>query len=327
MAKYKIFMTDCIFPDQQIEREMLAQIDADLVLASKADTPTFIKEGRDCDVVITVYATVDADFIGALETCRLIVKTGIGVNNIDVEAATRKGIMVANVPDYCISEVADHAMALLLAGVRKVCTLDQSVKQGDWDVNAVKPIPRLKGMTLGLLGFGNIAQQVARRAKAFDMEILAYDPYVPDSVFAGLGAARARDTDALFAASDILSLHAPLTPDTKHIVNAATIQRMKPSAYLVNTSRGALINETDLAAALRCGKLAGAALDVLNSEPLTADNELSGLGNVLFTPHAAFYSEGSSIELRTKSTADVVNTLNGGEPRSWLNKKAMQAHD
>ncbi len=325
MSKYKVFMTDCIFPDVDIERRILSAADAELVLASGMDTQTFIREGWDCDAVIAVYANVDATYIGTMEKCRLIIKMGIGIDNIDVDAATRKGIMVANVPDYCIGEVADHTVALFLSGVRKICALDNNVKEGRWDFNDVKPIPRLEGMVFGLFGFGNIAQCVAKRVIAFDMKVLAFDPYLPDDVFESLNVERVRAADMLFSQSDFLSLHAPLTPDTLHIIDAMSIGKMKATAYIVNTSRGPLIKEDDLVAALKSGRLAGAALDVFEKEPLRPDSELAKIPNVLLTPHAAFYSEGSGVELREKAARDVANTLAGSKPRNWLNRRAMQA--
>ncbi len=322
MAKYKVLMTDCIFPDQDIEREILSEIDAELVVATSTDVETLIREGKDCDAIITVYAEVGEEFINALEKCKLIIKTGIGVNNIDVNAATKKGIMVANVPDYCISEVADHAMALFLCGIRKVEIMDRGVKSGVWNFNSAKPIPRLAGKVFGLFGFGNIAQCVAQRAKAFDMEVVAYDPYIPEEIFRKAGVKRIGELDTLFRTSDFLSLHVPLNPETRHVVNLDSIGKMKRTAYIVNTSRGPLIKEDDLLVALKKGLLAGAALDVLENEPPEAGNELLSLPNILITPHAAFYSEGSSTELREKSTQDVVRTLTEGAPKNWLNKNA-----
>lgn len=324
MTRFKVFMTDSIFPDQEIERGELAKIGAELVLASDQNTKTFIAEGKDCDAILTVYAPVNAEFINKLEKCKVIVKAGIGVNNIDVEAASARGIMVANVPDYCLDEVADHAFALFLAGIRKIGLLNKMVKGGTWDFNVAKPIPRLQGKIFGLYGFGNIAQKVAVRALAFGMEVHAYDPYIPDELFNKLGVKRVNDLSALLAEVDFLSLHAPLTNETRHSINMDTIKLMKPTAFIVNTSRGPLIKEDDLAAALQKGLLSGAALDVMEKEPPSYPSPLFALENVLVTPHAAFYSEGAGIELREKSVREIVRTLTEGAPKSWLNKKAMQ---
>ena len=170
MARFKVMMTDCIFPDQDIERGELALIDADLVLAPDTEVATFIREGKDCDAILNVYAQCPAEVIRALEKCKVIVRTGIGVNTIDVDAATERGIMVANVPDYCLDEVADHAMALFLALARKIVPLSESVRNSAWTFADARPISRLQGRTFGLLGLGGIAQRVAKRAAGFGIE-------------------------------------------------------------------------------------------------------------------------------------------------------------
>lgn len=324
MAKFKVFMTDSIFQDQDLERGELAKIDAELVVASSRDTGTFIREGKDCDAVLTVYAPVDAEFIGKLEKCRVIVKTGIGVNNIDVAAASARGIMVANVPDYCIGEVADHTFALFLAGIRKINFLNARVREGVWDFNEAKPIPRLQGKIFGLYGFGNIARHVAVRAMAFGLQVHAFDPYMPEDVFKKIGVKRVAQFNQLIKEVDFLSLHVPLTEETRHIINIDTMQQMKSSVFIVNTSRGPLIKEDDLFMALQNGLVAGAALDVLNTEPPPYPYPLLELDNVVVTPHAAFYSEGSGVELREKSVREVVLALTEGIPRSWLNRSEIE---
>jgi len=324
LSNYKVLMTDTIFPDMEIERSELATIGAELVLASGSDPKTLAREGKDCDAMIVVYAPITAEVINSLTKCKIMVRTGIGFNNIDLEAASRKGIMVANVPDYCQDEVADHAMALFLSGVRKVAFLNARVKAGSWDVNEAKPIPRLRGKLFGLFGLGSIGQRVAERAKAFGMDVCSYDPYMPQEVFDKLGVKRFYDFDEFLASVDFLSIHAPLTEETKHIINLQNLRKMKRTAFIVNTSRGPLIDEKDLYIALKEGVIAGAGIDVLENEPPAHPFPLAELDNIILTPHAAFYSEESEPELRRKAAQEVVRTLKEGRPKHWVNKKMME---
>ncbi len=323
MSKYKVFMTDTIFPDTSIEEKELSSIDAELVVSSANDPRTFIEEGRDCDAMLIVYAPVGAEVISALEKCRVMVRTGIGVNNIDIEAASAKKIMVANVPDYCVDEVADHTFSLFLCGVRKISYLNQKVKSGVWNVNEAKPIPRLRGKKYGLLGCGAIGQQVATRAKAFGMEVHGYDPFLSDEKFAELGIIKVETLEEFFPRVDFFSLHVPLTETTHHMINRNTLQQMKSSAFFVNTSRGPLVNEEDLYEALSNKVIAGAALDVLNTEPPEMPFLLSELENVILTPHAAFVSEDAIPELRRKAAQEIARTLTEGKPKFWVNRKSF----
>lgn len=317
-------MTDTIFPDMEIERAELATIGAELFLASGTDPKTLAREGKDCDAMIVVYAPITAEVINDLAKCRVMVRTGIGFNNIDLEAASRKGIMVANVPDYCQDEVADHAMALFLSGVRKVTFLNNRVKSGSWDVGEAKPIPRLQSKLFGLFGLGSIGQRVAERAKAFGMEVCSYDPFVPQEIFERLGVRRFHDFDEFLASVDFLSIHAPLTEETEHVINLQNLKKMKRTAFIVNTSRGPLIDENDLYAALKEGIIAGAGLDVLENEPPARPFPLAELDNIILTPHAAFYSEESEPDLRRKAAQEVVRTLKEGKPKHWVNKKLIE---
>ena len=321
MGKYRVLMTDTIFPDTAIEREALSRIDAELTLASASDPETLKREGRVCDAAINVYAQLGADILGAWERCKVIVRTGIGFNTIDLEAAAARRIMVANVPDYCMDEVADHTVALFLACVRKIPRLHAGVKEGQWSVDLAKPMPRLQGKRYGLFGYGNIAQRVARRVQAFGLHVMAFDPYLPADVFAAQQVARAASLDELLRAVDFLSIHAPLTEETRGILNAARLQMLKPTAIVVNTSRGPLVNEADLLAALREGRIAGAGLDVLTDEPPTFPLALAALDNVVLTPHTAWYSDDAMPELRRIASAEVVRTLTEGRPKFWVNQR------
>jgi D-3-phosphoglycerate dehydrogenase len=325
MGTFRVLMTDTIFPDTTIEREELRRVDADFMLAPQADPETLKREGAACDAAINVYAQLTPEILAAWPKCRVIVRTGIGYNTIDLEAANRQRIMVANVPDYCMGEVADHTVALFLACVRRIPRLHASIRGGGWSVDLAKPAPRLQGKLYGLFGFGNIAQQVARRVQAFGLEVMAFDPYVPVEVFARQGARRAASLDELLRTVDFLSVHAPLTPETQGILNAATLGLMKPTAVLVNTSRGPIVNEADLLAALRDGRLAGAGLDVLTDEPPKFPLALAALDNVVLTPHSAWYSDEAMPELRRKAAQEVARTLTEGRPKYWVNPRAFSS--
>jgi D-3-phosphoglycerate dehydrogenase len=231
--------------------------------------------------------------------------------------------MVANVPDYCMGEVADHTVALFLACIRRIPRLHASVRAGQWSVDLAKPAPRLQGKLYGLFGFGNIAQQVATRMQAFGLEVTAFDPYVPADTFAARRVRRAATLEELLRAVDYLSVHAPLTPETQGVLNATTFGWMKRTAVLVNTSRGPIINEADLLAALQEGRLAGAGLDVLAEEPPTFPLALAALDNVVLTPHTAWYSDDAMPELRRKAAQEVARTLTEGRPKFWVNQRAF----
>jgi D-3-phosphoglycerate dehydrogenase len=320
LPKYKILMTDCIFQDQNIERRLLAEIGAELVLAPSKDEDTLVGLAHGVDGILVTYAELTAKVIKACTKCRIITRTGIGYNNIDVAAANECGIMVSNVPDYCIDEVADHTLALILAWLRKIPLLSASVKNGQWNINLARPIPRLNTLTAGLVGFGHIARAVSGRLKAFGVTVKAYDPYIADDMFTEADVERCLSLQSLAETADIISLHSPLTDETRNMINSDVFQKMKQTAILVNTSRGPLINESDLHNAIATGQIAGCCLDVMAMEPCDRNSPLLQYDNVIVTPHVAFYSEGSDIELRVKSTQQIILALTQGQPRYWVNK-------
>lgn len=322
MAKYKVLQTDSIFPDVEIERSILADIDAELVVAPAKDEATLLGLVNDVDAILTTYGEVTEKVIDACENCKIIARTGIGVNNIDVEAATARGVMVSNVLNYCITEVADHCMALMLVLLRQVHTYNRAVHNGVWDVNKSN-IARLNTLTLGLYGFGNIARAVAQRAKAFEMNVIASDPFVDPKLFEEFGV-KSVGVDELIESSDVLSLHLPLLKSTENIINKDVFKRMKKTAYLLNIARGGLVNEEDFIEAIDRGEIAGAGIDVMATEPGNVHSPLMTYPNVIITPHTAFYSEESNVALREESTKQIVQALTEGEPTYWYNKKAMQ---
>ena len=317
-----VAVTDSVFPNLDASRAVVSRIGAELRL-SKAPTPEAILEvARDADAVLTTYAKVPAEVVHALARCRIISKFGIGVDNVDLAAATSRGIVVTNVPDYCTDEVSDHAMALLLSIVRKIPFSNILVQNGGWGIPPVVPIHRLRGRTLGLVGFGRIPQLVAPKGKAFGLRVVTYDPYVPKSTLAQAGVEHLEFKE-LVKVSDFISLHCPLTPETRHLFNAEVFSLMKPGSYLINTGRGPLIDEAALAQALDKGQLAGAALDVVEKEPPTG-SPILGRDNVILTPHTAFYSEESLLDLETRAAEEVVRVLSGKAPLNPVNPQAVK---
>src|SRR6202050_2972546 len=261
-----VAVTDSVFPNLDPARAVLAKIGAEIRLAKEPKPEAILEVARDADAVLTTYAKVTAEMIPQLTRCRIIGRFGIGVDNVDIPAATKAGIVVTRVPDYCLDEVSDHTMALLLALVRKIPSSNARTQAGRWEMRAVVPIHRLRGTVLGLVAFGQIPQLVAPKAQAFGIRVVTHDPYVAREV-----AERARvgqvEFDELLKISDYISIPTPLLPATHQLFSADVFRRMKPTAYLINTARGPIIDESALAAALEHKEIAGAALDVMEQEP------------------------------------------------------------
>ncbi len=302
---------------------MLAKAGAELRLAADSTPEAILQVVRDADALLTTYAKIPAELIGQMTKCRIIARFGIGVDNVDIPAATAHGIVVTRVPDYCLDEVSDHAMALLLSLVRKIPSSNVRTHAGRWEMKAVTPIHRLRGRVLGLLAFGQIPQLLAPKAKAFGLRVVTYDPYVPDAVLQSAGVERV-DFDELVRISDYISIHTPLLPATHHLFNADVFDRMKPTAYLINTARGPIVDEAALADALDRGRIAGAALDVMEKEP-PVGSPLLGRDNVILTPHTSFYSDESLIDLQTKAAEEVYRVLTGQPPRNPVNAVTSQS--
>jgi D-3-phosphoglycerate dehydrogenase len=317
---YKVAVADSVFPNLDPAREVLSAIGADLQLAPEPTADAIMALARDADGVLVTYAKITADMIRQMTKCRIISRFGIGVDNVDIPVATEKGIVVTKVPDYCIDEVSDHAMALLLAAVRKIPMGTEQVHSGTWKMPNFVPIHRLRGSTLGLVGFGRIPQLVVPKAQAFGMKVIAYDPYAPTEVFGRLGVQQV-DFPTLLKTSDYVSIHSPLTPETKGLFNADAFRQMKKGSYVVNTARGPVIDEQALADAIDSGHIAGAGLDVMTSEP-PVNSPLIGRKNVIITPHTSFYSDESLVELQTKAAQEVANVLTGKPARNPVNDVA-----
>ena len=317
-----VAVSDSVFPNLDPARRVLSAIGAELQLASGPTPEAILRVATEADALLATYAKITAEMIRQMRRCRIISRFGIGVDNVDIAAATAAGIVVTKVPDYCIDEVSDHAMALLLALVRKIPLANAEVHAGRWEMRAVVPIHRLRGSVLGLVGFGRIPQLVAPKAKSFGLRVVAYDPYIPQEVFTRADV-EGVDFPKLLKISDYLSIHSPLLPETKGLFNADVFRQMKPTAYLINTARGPIVDEAALAGALDAGQLAGAALDVMPQEP-SSGSPLFGRSNVIVTPHTSFYSEESLIDLQTKAAEEVVRVLKGQAPRNPVNPEAVQ---
>jgi D-3-phosphoglycerate dehydrogenase len=313
VARPVIAVTDSVFPSLDLAMAALARLEPEMRMAKSAAADDILAVARDADAILVTYAKLPAELLRQLQRCKAIGRFGLGVDNIDTKAAAELGITVSYVPDYCMHEVSDHAMALLLALARKIPFSNTLVQAGRWEMPAVAPLRRIAGQVLGLIGFGNIPRALAPKAKAFGYEVIAHDPYAGSEVFAGCGV-EAVSFESLLARADAISVHAPLTPATRGLIDAAAFARMKQGAVIVNTARGPLIDELALIAALDSGKLGGAALDVVTTEPLPKDSSLLGRPNVILTPHTAFYSVEALEELQTKCAADVARVLSGQPP-------------
>ncbi|BCX02616.1 MAG: D-isomer specific 2-hydroxyacid dehydrogenase family protein [Candidatus Roseilinea sp.] len=308
---YKVVITDHAFPSLDPERAVLRDL-AEVVDRSPLRTEDdVIQAAQDADALIIGFVPITARVMDALPRLRCVVRYGVGYETIDVPAAVARGIQVANVPDYCIPEVADHAMALLLALARKVIPLDASMRRGEWaTLKTAKPVHRIEGRTLGLIGMGRIGSAVARRALGFGMRVIVHDKYLSPERAQAAGATWV-DLDALLHEADFISIHTPLTPETHHLINAEAIGKMKPGAYLINVARGAIVDTPALAEALRAGRIAGAALDVFEQEPLPADHPIRNAPNTILHPHAAWYSEEAMIQLQINAAEEVARALRG----------------
>ena len=316
MWPMRILITDQNFNDDaRIERELIAATGHELVVTActgEADVVEALEEHRP-DALLVQFVKVGAEALAHAESVRAIVRYGIGVDNIDIAAAAERGIAVARVPDYCIDEVADQTIALVLAVERRVVETATGTRTGEWNFRAGGPMRRLQGLSFGLLGFGRIAQAVARRAAPFGVKLLTHDVAVAPEALERLGV-EAVSRDELIERSDILSLHLPLTPETRGIIGARELALLPQGATVINTARGGLVDEPSLLAALEGGRLGGAGIDVLEREPPAADDPLRTAPRIVLTPHAAWYSEAAIVELRTKAVEAALLLLAGGVP-------------
>jgi D-3-phosphoglycerate dehydrogenase len=314
-----VIITDCDHGTIVPEEAVLRAAGVEYRLHQAKSEEDVIAVARDADAIILQYAPITGRVLDGLPRCRIAVRYGVGVDTVDLAAATERGVMVANVPDYCIEEVSDHAIAMLLSLWRGVTTYDRAIRNGTWSTTERQPMPRLAGRVLGVIGVGRIGAQAARKAAGVGMRVIGYDPYL-SSLPAGI---QKVTLDELLQQADAVSLHMPLTAESRHLINEAALRKMKPSALLINTARGGIVDTAALIRALREGWIAGAALDVLEQEPVPRDSPLLSVPNVIVNPHASWYSDESVPELKRKTAEIAVAVLRGQRPTSVVNPDVL----
>ncbi len=326
----KVVITDYDFGDISVEKEILEAVGAEVIGLQAKSEQDLAAVAPTCAAMINQYARVGAATIAQMTQCEVIARYGVGVDIVDVDAASAKGILVTNVQDYCTEEVADHAISLWLTLARKLPDYDRATHSGVWKWQSGQPVHRLRGRTMGVVSLGKIGQAIAARAQAFGVKVIAYDPFLPPSVAAALDVTLV-SKDALLERSDYVLMQAPMTPETRHFLSDAEFAAMKPGAILVNTGRGPTVDNAALFRALTDGHLAGAGLDDPEEEPAKrakwapADNPIFTLPNVIVTPHAAYYSEESIHAARVTAATQVAKVLTGQTPDYPVNAHALAA--
>jgi len=326
--RFKVAMDDYLFGDFSIEEREFKKVNYQLVAAQCKTEDEMIALAKDADGILNHTQPIPAKVIRALKKCKVIVRCAIGTDNIDLEAATKKGIYVCNVPDYCVEEVSDQALALILSCARKIVRYFDIVKEGYWDVGRGVPLYRLRGKVLGLVGFGRIARRLVEKVKPWGMRIISYTRH-PTEERAKRYGVEFVDFKTLLKESDFISIHLPLTSKTKGMFGIEEFKQMKNTAFLINTSRGAVVKDEALYTALKEGWIAGAGLDVfegepIEGEPLKGDVPLVHLPNVIITPHTGWYSEESLIELREKAVKEIIRVLEGSHPQFLVNPEVLK---
>lgn len=316
----KVVIIDDRYDDYLAEEEVLKKTGAGTVKISGLDEDEIVRTCKDADGVIVNLAPLPGRIIEEFKKCRVISRYGVGVDSVDVEAATRKGIWIANVPDYCDEDVSDQACALFLSCVRNTALRDRQVKSGIWDIKSAPPQRRIKGKTFVLFGYGRIARAMHRKIRGFlPGRVLVVDPYVGEEDITGQDAEKA-DFDRAVSEGDFFSVHMPLNDSTRGVFNESVFRKMKPGAIIVNTSRGPIINEKDLYRALSEGWIGSAGIDVFEKEPTDRNNPLLSLDNITVSGHTGFYTEESIGELKTKAAENIAETILKGRPKYPVNK-------
>jgi len=321
-SKFKVLITDPYHQNFHIEKEILAEINTEVNIGHCKNEEDVIKLGANMDGLLVSYIPIGKKVIENLHKCKVIVKYAVGANNIDLDTATQKGIYVANVPNYCIEEVSTHTVALLLNLVRNILVYDKSIKKGTWDPLIGDPIFRIKNKVLGIIGFGHIGKRVVEKIRPFGLTILVYDPCVSNELISKYSAKKV-ELRTLLHQSDYISLHCPLNKSTKHLIDFKEIEMMKKGVFIVNASRGEIINQKALYNALQNGKISRAALDVLEKDPPALTDILSS-DNIIYTPHVAWNSVEAETELRKSAAQEVKRVLEGGIPLNLVNKEVLK---
>ncbi len=321
---WKVLITDYVWPSTDPERAVLEAGGAEVVVAPDSNEETLAGLARDADAIMTCFAQVTENVVRAAERCKVIGRFGVGVDNIAVSTATELGIAVTYVPDYCVDEVSDHVMALLHAWNRRIVLFDRSVKERGWGSQPLTMrMMRLRGKTIGIVGFGRIGQAVAAKARAFGMNVLASDPFIDSSAVESFGGSLV-ELDQLLGESDFVSLHTPLSDETRNMIGRDQLAAMRQEAFLINAARGPLIDEEALYNALANGVIAGAGLDVMVDNVPSQEHPLLVLENVIITPHVAFFSQESTLELEQRAAAEVVKVMHGEMPDNLVNSVVLQ---
>lgn len=314
---FRVVITDCDHGSIEEEKEEFSRMGAEVTLAQVKKKEEVIQACKDADGLINQYTLLTREVLENLPRCRVISRYGVGVDSIDLQAATDLGIIVANVPDYCVEEVANHTIALILTLSRKTAFFDRKVKSNQWDFRLGIPIYRMKGRTLGLIGCGRIGMEVAKKMSSFGVKVIVFDPYLQKTE----EWIELKDLDAVLKESDMISIHCPLNESTRHLIGEKEFRKMEKRPLLINTSRGAIIDEKALIQALKEGLISGAGLDVLEKEPPDPTNPLLTMENVILTPHVSFYSVESISELKRRTAENVSSVLQGKWPRSVVNSQ------
>jgi len=316
---WKVLITDHVWPNTDPERKVLEAAGAEVLISPDGEESTLIELSKDVDAIMTCFAQVTENVVRAAKKCVVIGRFGVGTDNIAVDTATELGIAVTYVPDYCIDEVSDHVIAMLNTWNRKISIFDQSVKRDGWGhLGLTMRIMRLRGKTIGIVGFGRIGQAVAKKAAAFGMTVIAHDPVISETTAKEHGA-QLVDLQELLTLSDFVTLHAPLIPSTHHMIGESELNLMKKEAFLINAARGPLIDENALYKALKNGDIAGAGLDVMEDNIPARNHPLLQLNNIIITPHTAFFSQESTLELEQRAATEVVNVYQGLMPDNLYN--------
>ncbi len=320
MKRTQIVITDYNYENLKQEKKIFSNFNAELLDFQCRTEENVIAAAKEADAVMVQFAPITRRVLESLKNCKVVVRYAVGFDNIDLDAATELGIRVINVPDYCTEEVSEHTVMLLLAIARKLCTLNRTVKADDWDYKAMKPVQRLKGKTVGLIGFGRIGRMVAKKLSGFQFRIVVYDPYVDQGIADDYGIEFV-DFETVVAESDFISLHVPLNAETKYMLNANVFSKMGKCPFVINTGRGGLIQEEALIEALDQEKVQGAALDVMETEPIRLSHPLQSYENVILTPHAAWYSEEALVAIQLFAAKEVERVLQGREPKNLVNQE------
>mgnify|MGYP001495455439 CR=1 FL=1 len=320
---WKVLITDYVWPSTEPERAILEEAGAEVIIAPDGSEDTLTELAKDVDAIMTCFAKVTDKVIRTATKCVVIGRFGVGTDNIAVDTATELGIAVTYVPDYCIDEVSDHVLAILHTWNRKISIFDQSVKKNGWGhLGLTMRIMRLRGKTIGIVGFGRIGQAVAKKASAFGMNVLTSDPMISEKTATEHGA-HLVSLNELLPQSDFVTLHAPLLPETHHLIGKTELESMKKEAFLINAARGPLIDEEALYDALKNGGIAGAGLDVMEDNVPSKDHPLLQLDNILVTPHTAFFSQESTLELEQRAASEVVHVYQGRMPNNLFNREVL----